>query len=174
MFCFSDFCNRYILYVHCFLHKIHLIVTFIVENLYEIKDYYAGMITALYNFFKKTAVHKSYAGTAMKRLIETRWDSHYESTNHLNNNYGNLIQALLVACKNNKLSGEDKAQAIGLLNQMDDDKNHSFVLINCILMKVLKLIDIIVKQSQSRSIRVSQQCQKRNQIRTQNCHERED
>ena len=92
----SDFCDRYILYVHCFLHKIHLVVTFIVENLYEIKDYY-GTITALYNFFKKSAVFESYDGTALKRLIETRWSGHYESTWHVNNNYGDLIQALLVA-----------------------------------------------------------------------------
>ena len=54
-FVFSDFCNRYILYVRCFLPKIHLIVIFIVENLYEIKDYYASMITALYNFLKKNS-----------------------------------------------------------------------------------------------------------------------
>ena len=32
---------------------------------------------------------------------------------------------------------------------MDDDENHSFVFINCMLMKVLKPIDIIVKQLQS-------------------------
>ena len=54
----SDFCERYLLYAHLFLHKIHLVVTFIVENLYEIKDYY-GIITALYNFIKKSAVLES-------------------------------------------------------------------------------------------------------------------
>ena len=32
---------------------------------------------------------------------------------------------------------------------MDDDENHSFVFINCMLMKVLKPIDIIVQQLQS-------------------------
>ena len=65
------------------------------------------------------------------------------------NNYGDLIQALLVASKNRKLSGEDKAQAIGLLNQMEDDDEHSFIFINCMLMKVLKPVDIVVKQLQS-------------------------
>jgi hypothetical protein len=90
---------------------------------------------------KKSAVLESYDGTALKRLIETRWSGHYENTKHVNNNYGDLIQALLVAAKNKKLSGEGKAQAIGLLNQMDDDENHSFVLFECMLMKVLKPID---------------------------------
>jgi hypothetical protein len=87
------------------------------ENLDEIKGYY-GIITALYNFFKKSAVLESYDGTTLKRLIETRWSGHNESTRHVNNNYGDLtvIQALLVASKNKKLSVEDKAQAIGLLN----------------------------------------------------------
>ena len=69
-------------------------------------------------------------------------------TSHVNNNYGDLFQALLVASKNKKLSGEEKAQAIGLLNQMDDNEDHSFVFINCMLMKVLKPINIIVKQLQ--------------------------
>ena len=144
----SDFCGRYILYVHCFLHKIHHVVTYVVENLDEIKEYY-GTITALYNFFKKSAVLESYDGTALKRLIETRWSGHYDSTSHVNKNYGDLIQALIVASKHKKLSAEDKAQAIGLLSQMDDDKHHSFIFINCMLMKVLKPIDIMVKQLQS-------------------------
>ena len=87
------------------------------ENLDEVKEYYS-IIAALYNFFKKSAVLESYDGTALKRRIETRWSGHYESTKHVNNNYGDLIQALLIASKNRKLSGEDKAQAIGLLNQM--------------------------------------------------------
>ncbi|CAB4010742.1 Zinc finger MYM-type 1 [Paramuricea clavata] len=94
----SDFCDRYILYVHCFLHKIHLVVTYIMENLDEIKEYY-GTITALYNFFKKSAVLESYDGTALKRLIETRWSGHYNSTSQVNKNYGDLIQALIVPSK---------------------------------------------------------------------------
>ena len=35
----SDFCHRYILYVHCFLHKIHLVATFVMENLDEVMNY---------------------------------------------------------------------------------------------------------------------------------------
>ena len=93
------------------------------ENLHEIKEYYS-IIVALYNFFKTSAVLELYDGTALKRLIETRQSGNYESTKHVNNNYGDLIRALLVASKNRKLSGEDKAQAIGLLNQIEDDEDH--------------------------------------------------
>ncbi|XP_028410822.1 zinc finger protein 862-like [Dendronephthya gigantea] len=110
----SDFCDRYILYVHCFLHKIHLVVTFVTENLDEIKEYY-GTIMALYNFFKKSAVLESYEGTALKRLIETRWSGHYESTSHVNNNYGDLIQALLVASKKKNYPGKTKLRQSGFL-----------------------------------------------------------
>ena len=45
-----------------------------------------------------------------------------------------------------KLSREDKARAIGLLNQMNDDEDHSYVFINFMLMNVLKPTDIVVKQ----------------------------
>ena len=54
-----------------------------------------------------------------------------------------------MASKNRKLSREDKSQSTGLLNQMDDDRDHSFVFISCMLMKVLKPNDIVAKQVQS-------------------------
>ncbi len=41
----SDYCDRYILYVHCFLHNIHLIVTSVVRNLEEIKEHFAVLTT---------------------------------------------------------------------------------------------------------------------------------
>lgn len=36
----SDFCGRYILYVHCFVHNINLIVTSVVQNIEEINEYF--------------------------------------------------------------------------------------------------------------------------------------
>ncbi|CAB4015919.1 zinc finger MYM-type 1 [Paramuricea clavata] len=144
----SDFCDRNVLYVHCFLHKIHLVVSFPMQNLDEVKEYF-DTTAALYKFFKKSAVLESYNGTALKRLIETRWSGHFESTSHVHKNYGDLIQALMVASKNKKLSGEDRAQATGLLSLMEDNEDHVFVFITCMLMDVLKPIDIVVKQLQS-------------------------
>jgi hypothetical protein len=80
----------------------------------------------------------------LKRLIETRWSGHFESTSHVHRNYGDLIQALMVASKNKKLSDEDRAQTTGRLSLMEEKEDHNFI--TCMLMDVLKPIDIVVKQ----------------------------
>ena len=49
---------------------------------------------SLYKFFNKSAVWEFYEGSALKRLIETRWSGHYDSVNHVHNNYGDLINTL--------------------------------------------------------------------------------
>lgn len=47
----SDFCKRYILYVHCLLHKINLVVVHVMENISGINEYFE-IISSLYKFFK--------------------------------------------------------------------------------------------------------------------------
>ena len=129
--------------MHCFLHKIHLVVTFVMQNLDEVNENFS-IIAALYKFSKKSAVLESYVGTALKRLTETRWSGHFESTNHVNKNYGDVIQALFVTSRNKNLTSEDRVLANG-----DNEGDPIFLFINYMLMDVLKPIDIVVKQLQS-------------------------
>ena len=142
----SDNCERFVLYIHCFLHKINLVVVHVMTNISEIKEYFE-IITSLYKFFKKSAVIEVYEGSALKRLIATRWSGHHDSTMHINNNYGQVIEALRIASINRKLKSDDRALALGLLQQTNVDKEFFFV--NCMLMEVLKPINIVVKQLQS-------------------------
>ena len=145
----SDICRRYILYVHCFLHKIHLVVSYVMQNLVEVEEYFNILVT-LYNFFKKSAVLESYDGTPLKKLIATRWSGHLDSTSHVHKNYSKLMHALSIASKSKKLKSEDKAVAIGLLSQMGDcEEDPAFVFVNCMLMDVLKPINTVVKTLQS-------------------------
>lgn len=143
----NDLCERNILYIHCFLHKISLVVVSVMKNIEELEQYFQ-ISSSLYKFFKKTAVAECYEGTPLKRLIETRWSGHFDSVSHINKNYGEITQALAVASKSKKLDSDDQAQAIGLLTQMSED---SFPFINCMLIKLLKPINIMVKQLQSSS-----------------------
>ena len=39
-----EFCNRFILYVHCFLHKICLVVVQVMDSIDEIKEYGFGIL----------------------------------------------------------------------------------------------------------------------------------
>ena len=95
-----------------------------------------------------------YDGSALKRLIETRWSGHYDSTNHACKNYGDLIQALIVSkSKSKKLASNERALAHGLLHQMEgDDDDDLFIFTNCMLMEALKLINSIVKQLQTSAL----------------------
>ena len=74
--------------------------------------------------------------------------------NHVHNNYGDLIKALEIVSKSRtkKAASDDRALAHGLLHQMEGNGNDDlFIFTNCMLMKVLKPINIIVKQLQSSS-----------------------
>ena len=82
----SKFCNRYVLCVHHFLHKISLVVVRAMENIEEIRDYFE-IVSCLHTFFKKSAALAAYEGTALKRLVETRWSGHFESINHVHSNF---------------------------------------------------------------------------------------
>ena len=102
----------------------------------------------------KSAVLEFYEGSALKRLIETRWSGHHDSVNHVHNNYGDLIKALEIVSKSRtkKVASDDRTLAHGLLHQMEENGNNDlFIFTNCMLMEVLKPINIIVKQLQSSS-----------------------
>ena len=119
------------------------------ENVTQIKEYF-DIDSSLYNFFKKSAVLEAYDGTQLKRLIATCWSGHFNSTSHLDTNYNDIIQALQLASKNKKLKSEERSMAVGVLHQMKgDEENEDFLLVNCMLMEVLKPIDIVVKTLQS-------------------------
>ena len=48
LFCAA--CGRYILYVHCYCHRLHLVVTDILDSLQDMKNHYS-ILSKLYNFF---------------------------------------------------------------------------------------------------------------------------
>ena len=120
----SEFCNRFIPDVHCFLHKICLVVVQVMESINEIKEYFS-IIPSLYKFFKKSAVLKFYEGSALKRLIETGWTGHYNSMNHAHNNYGDLIKVLEIVSKSRtkKVASNDRMSVHGLLHEMEGNGN---------------------------------------------------
>ena len=143
----SDFCERFVLYVHCFLHKISPVVVHVMGNISKLKN---TLILFPRIIFSKRLRCYGYEGKALKRLIATRWSGHHDSTNHVNKNYKDIIHDLRLASTNKKLKSENRALAIGLLNQMEGDgEDESFVLVNCMLVQVLKPINIVVKQLQS-------------------------
>lgn len=143
----SQFTEREIVYVHCFLHKISLVVVEVMKQIPEICDYF-GTASAMYNFFKKSAVLAFYEGSALKRLIATRWSGHHDSVKHIEMNFSEITQALAGVAPSKKLDSEERAISTGLLNQMcgNDDL---FIFLTCMLNEILGPVNKIVKQLQS-------------------------
>ena len=94
-----EFCGRNVVYIHCFCHRLHLVVTAVMNNIEELKDHF-DTVSALYKFFKLAAVKEEYSGGAIKRLIETRWSGHFVSCKAINDNYTEIVKTLPLAAKN--------------------------------------------------------------------------
>ena len=46
----NEFCVRFIVYIHCFCHRLHSALAVILETIEEVKKYFST-VTALYTFF---------------------------------------------------------------------------------------------------------------------------
>ena len=113
----------------------------------QIKEYF-DIISSLHTF-KKSAVLEANDGTQLKRSIATRWSGHFNSTSYVYKHYSDIIQALQLGSKNKKLKIEERAMAMGHSHQMKGDEEHEdFLFVNCMLMEVLKPIDIVVNTLQ--------------------------
>ena len=71
----NQYTMREIIYIHCFLHKISLVVVEVMKQIPEITEYF-DTSQANYNSFKKATVLSFYEGSALKWLVETRWPRH--------------------------------------------------------------------------------------------------
>lgn len=80
----------------------------------------------IYTAFKKPKIKKMYEGTAIKRLIDTRWTGHHQATKAVRANYPQIV-ATLQKVKDDrfnrlKLDGDDIATCIGILSVITQKK----------------------------------------------------
>lgn len=141
----NDYCNRTIPYIHCFCHRLHLVVVDVMKNIDEISEYFST-VTGLYTFFKLSAVKEKYGGGSLKRLLDTRWSGHHEACKAVNENLKDVLETLSLASRNSKLDSTEKATALGLrLQTLSDD----FLFIGHFVQDVLQKCDIANKSLQS-------------------------
>ena len=122
------------------------------KSIDEVKSFFETA-SSLYSFFKNAGVNECYEGTPLKRLIETRWSGHFDSVNHVNNNYSEITVALSMAFKSKKLQSEDKALATGLLTQMTDKTFPFFtsILVDILTLKVVNSVVDDLKEMRTNS-----------------------
>lgn len=85
--------GRVIPYVHCFNHKLHLVLIAALES-DDIVRLFFDMLKVLYAFFHRSKVQTVYGGSAICNLIITRWAGHHRSTVAVFNNYDEIKEAL--------------------------------------------------------------------------------
>lgn len=127
----QDTLKKTIPYVHCFNHRLRLVIIYTVQQVSGVKEFFE-QIQLIYTAFKKPKIKKVYEGSGVKRLIDTRWTGHYQATKSVFENYTNIV-ATLHTVKNDiyntlKLDGDDIATCIGILNLITQ-KKFVFILI---------------------------------------------
>lgn len=147
----SQHYGRHIPYVHCFSHRLHLVV---VDMVKEIKciNWFFDQAKMIYKFFRLYKVRNLYEGTSLKKLIDTRWEGHLKSTSAICENYKSIVECLQEITKENAnhgIGGEDIAKAVGILACITKPQ---FVYSMVFMKELLEIIKPADKALQSREI----------------------
>jgi hypothetical protein len=143
----SEECERNILYIHCFCHKLHLVVTGIIETVSLISEHYS-LVKSVYDCLKLGDIKRNYNGIKLKRLLDTRWSGHRDCAHAINREIGDIIQCLSMCTEKRDVKSEHKILARGLLSQISKP---SFILLNKYLTEFLDIINIASQVCQSKT-----------------------
>lgn len=115
---FEKHFDKKIPYIHCFSHRLHLIVVDIIKNQPDCKEFF-DVISELHDFFKKNKVRSIYEGDMIPLIIEQRWSSHSRAATAIKSNYSMLCEALDIASESNEIDSKDQYTAGGLLKKIN-------------------------------------------------------
>ena len=99
-------------YVHCFNHRLHLVVIRVVSDIVVLRLFFEQCIT-FHEFFQHPKVHHIYEGQNIGRLLEQRWTGHLAVTKVIRNNFQKILQAL-EKIPHEKFDGDTIAKSLGL------------------------------------------------------------
>lgn len=103
-------------YVHCFNHRLHLIVIDTIKQISSAKEFF-DQLQLIYVVFNKPEIRKLYEGKAVKSLLDTRWNGHKQASKAILENYTEIIATLQQVENDRKLGidGDVIATCIGIL-----------------------------------------------------------
>ena len=146
----SEKSGRNIIYVHCFCHRLHLVVRDIIDTVMLVSEHYS-LLSSLYNCMKLADVKAHYVGIKLKRLLETRWSGHRDCVLAIDREIKEIIDCLSTCCSSADVKSDHRVLARGLHTQVTQP---SFILLNKFLSEFLNQINIanLVCQSKSSNI----------------------
>jgi|GEM_PF-6140542 len=108
--------GRKVPYVHCYNHRLHLIVIRTISEITFIRLFFYQCVM-LHEFFHHGKIAALYGGKTIGRLLDQRWSGHLAVTKVVNDNYS-LILKTLDEIKNDRFNGDDVAKSIGIKKVM--------------------------------------------------------
>ncbi len=135
----SEKLGRSIPYVHCFNHKLHLIIKHVVSVIKDVDEFftYCNIIHKILGRFKFKVI---YEGAHTSRLLEQRWTGHLVTAERVYENFNKMVSALQEALQNPRqynFDDDDIVECRGLLSMMSTPK---FKFILCATVKMLRII----------------------------------
>ena len=128
--------QKYVPYVHCFNHQLHLVVVHAVSLQPEFQQYFE-VCDMLYNFLRRPILAHLYEGNKLKRLLEQRWSGHLATTTAMLENYDAIVDVLTVCGTSAEVDGNTCVEASGLLQKVENAK---FLFIAYTVRHILELL----------------------------------
>jgi len=128
--------HKYVPYVHCFNHQLHLVVVHAVSLQPEFKQYFE-VCDMMYNFLRRPTLTRLYEGNKLKRLLEQRWSGHLATTTAILHNYDAIVDVLTLCGTSAEVDGSTCVEASGLLQKVE---NAQFLFIAYTVRQFLELL----------------------------------
>ena len=113
----SSSVGRKVIYVHCFAHRLHLVVLKVLQTSSHV-TWLLDTCQQLYNFFRRYSVAREYSevgGRTLKRIMEQRWSGHHDSLSTVLVEFHNIVQTLNAIATTRT---PEAIEAAGLENQL--------------------------------------------------------
>lgn len=110
--------KRKIPYVHCYNHRLHLVVVRTISEMAFIREFFDQCVM-MHEFFQHAKVASLYEGKTIGRLLEQRWSGHFAVTKVISENYHSILKTLdLDDVRKSRFGGDDIAKSIGIKSVM--------------------------------------------------------
>ncbi|KAJ6644402.1 Zinc finger MYM-type protein 1 [Pseudolycoriella hygida] len=146
----QDKLGKVIPYVHCFNHRLHLVIIAVIENIEMVRIFFDN-IKLIYSFFHRAKIQSLYKGPTILNLVVTRWAGHVRATNVVYENYDEIIETLpqVKSHTSYNFDADDIALSTGILSAM---KKPEFVFMLEFMKTFLNTISPADKILQSRDV----------------------
>lgn len=139
---------RYVPYIHCYNHQLHLVVVHAMQSEPCAKRFF-DLSSSLYHFFQHHYVTRKYDAPNLRRLLQIRWTSHYEVTRCIVENQDQILNILSEVAEDDVAAVDLCTEASGLLCQI---KRQHFFEIGKFLVRVLGVLKPANAILQSQSV----------------------